>query len=123
MNPKHFTTLSQVAEFVNGSKHLSPERLAQSQRYQLIEATLRHFHYNRLSKPDKGLIIAYLRRLTGYSRQQLTRFLARRRKTGRLRWDVQPVCGISARFTAADIRLLATIDALHDTPSGPAALW
>lgn len=120
MNPKHLSTLQQVADFVHGSAAMEPEPATQAARYCLIETTLRHFDYTRLSKADKGLVVAYLRRLTGYSRQQLTRLIGRWRETGRLRWEVRPANGFTGRYTAADIRLLAEIDALHDTPSGPA---
>ncbi|MDT0499139.1 hypothetical protein RM530_17490 [Algiphilus sp. W345] len=81
---------------------MTPEPAPQAERYRLIEDALRHFATPpRLSKADKGLIVANLRILTGYSRQQLTRLIG--------------------RFAEADVRLLAEVDALHDTPPpGPA---
>lgn len=120
MNIKHLRSLQQVADFVHGSSAMEPLAASQAERYQWIEATLRHFRYERLAKADKGLIVAYLGRVTGYSRQQLTRLIRRYRETGRLRWEVQPAKGFSSRYTEADVKLLAEIDALHDTPSGPA---
>lgn len=120
MNVKHLRTLQQVEDFLHGSAAFQPIPASQAERYQWIEETLARFDYPRLSKPDKGLIVAYLMRLTGYSRQQLTRLISRWRKTGRLRWEVRPVAGFTGRYTAADVRLLAEVDALHDTPSGPA---
>lgn len=120
MNPKHLRTLQQVADFLHGSACVTLEPAPQAERYRLIEATLRHFDYLRLSKADKGLIVAYLRTLTGYSRQQLTRLIGRWRKTGGLQWEAHPTHGFAGRFTVADVRLLAEVDALHDTPSGPA---
>ena len=120
MNPKYLRTLQQVADFLHGSGALAPTPASQAERYQFIEATLRHFAYTRLTKPDKGLIIAYLGHLTGYSRQQLTRLIRRWRETGQLRWTVSPANGFAGRYTDEDIRLLAEIDAWHDTPSGAA---
>lgn len=120
MNVNHLRTLQQVEDFLHGSGAFEPVPASQAEHYRWIEATLDRFQYARLSKPDKGLIVAYLMRLTGYSRQQLTRLIGRWRKTGRLRWQVRPVAGFTGRYTAADVALLAEVDALHDTPSGPA---
>lgn len=120
MNIKHLRTLEQVRDFVYASTALEPVEASQGERYRWIEATLRHFRYAGLPRADKGLIVAYLSRVTGYSRQQLTRLIRRYRDTGRLRWEVRPANGFARRFTERDVRLLARIDALHDTPSGPA---
>lgn len=37
-----------------------------------------------LSKKDKGILIRYLCKVTGYSRQQMTRLIKQYRKKGRL---------------------------------------
>jgi transposase InsO family protein len=58
--------------------------------------------------------------VTGYSRQQLTRLLARYRKTGRVYQQPYARHRFTRRYTRQDIRLLALTDALHDTLSGPA---
>ncbi|MBS3916082.1 MAG: hypothetical protein KGZ31_00140, partial [Sulfuritalea sp.] len=42
-------------------------------RYRHIAAVLRRFGYGALGRANKGLVIRYLMRTTGYSRQQLTR--------------------------------------------------
>lgn len=117
---RHLHTLGEVADFLQGSRSLEPMDATQVARYQWIEHTLRHFQYARLGKPDKGLLIAYLCAITGYSRQKITRLIRRYRDQGRLRWDMRPTAGFTGRYTDVDIRLLAEIDALHDAPSGPA---
>jgi transposase InsO family protein len=120
MNAKRLSTLQQVEDFLHGSRALEPLPASPAERYRWIDETLRHFDYPRLSRPGKGLVVAYLGRVTGYSRQQLTRLIRRYREQGGLRWDVRPVKGFATRYTERDIRLLAEMDALHDTPSGPA---
>jgi len=120
MNIRHLRTLSEVVDFVQGSRSLEPVDATPVARYPWIEHTLRHFQHARLGKPDKGLLIAYLCAITGYSRQPMTRLVRRYRDHGRLRWDMRPTAGFIGRFTDVAIRLLAEIDALHDTPSGPA---
>jgi transposase InsO family protein len=120
MNVKHLQTLQQVTDFLHGSGAFEPAPATQGERYQWIDHTLRHFRYASRSKAEKGLLIAYLCRLSGYSRQQVTRLISRFSKQGKLTWNVSPAKGFVSRYTTEDIRLLAEIDTLHDTPSGPA---
>jgi len=121
MNVKHLQTLQQVIDFLHGSGSFEPVPAPQAERYQWIDQTLRHFRYSSRSKADKGVLIVYLCRISGYSRQQVTRLIRRYRMQGKLSWDVSPAKGFVSRYTAEDIRLLAEIDTLHDTPSGPTA--
>jgi transposase InsO family protein len=120
MNVKHLQTLQQVIDFLHGSSAFEPAPATQTERYQWIDQTLRHFRYASLSRADKGVLIVYLCRISGYSRQQITRLIGRYCKQGKLSWRVTPAKGFVSRYSAGDVRLLAEIDALHDTPSGPA---
>ena len=78
--------------------------------------------YGRLKKPDKGLVRRYLIKVSGFSRQQLTRLIAQYRLQGRLedRRKKPPAKPFTKRYTPADILSLAELDALHGTLSGPA---
>ena len=118
MNIQHLGTLQQGEDFLYGSAAFEPLPAQAGERYRWIGETLTRFDYARLGKPEKGLLGAYLMRWTGYSRQQLTRLIGRWRATGHLRWERCPVAGFPIRYTPADVRLLAEVDALHDTPSG-----
>lgn len=120
MNVKRLQTLQQIIDFLHGSAALEPFPATKAERYQWIEQTLRHFRYASRPKAEKGLLIAYLCRISGYSRQQITRLIRRFLDQGELTWKVFPAKGFASCYTAEDIRLLADIDALHDTPSGPA---
>jgi len=120
MNDTQLHTLDQVEAFLVGTEAVDFSFADTAARYAWIEATLIRFGYLRLGKQPKGVLRRYLRRVTGYSRQQLTRLLARYRKTGRV--DQQPYARhrFTRRYTPQDIRLLALTDTLHDTLSGPA---
>jgi transposase InsO family protein len=63
----------------------------------------------------------YLERTSGYSRQQLTRLVGRAADGEALtkRYAV-PKDGFPRKFTTGDVALLAELDALHGTLSGPA---
>lgn len=120
MNVKHLQTLQQVSDFLHGSGAFEPATTSKTDRYQWIDQTLRHFRYASRSKAEKGLLIAYLSCISSYSRQQITRLIRRYCKQGELTWNVSPAKGFTSHYTKEDIRLLAEMDARHDTPSGPA---
>jgi len=82
---------------------------------------LRRLGYRRLKRPDKGVVLRYLERTTGYSRQQLTRLVCRALDGEALvkRYSA-PRKGFIRKFVPADVTLLAQTDALHGTLSGPA---
>ena len=73
-----------------------------------------------LSKKDKGVVIRYLIKMTGYSRQQLTRLIQKYTKTGKINWTPCRSNGFAKKYTHQDIALLAKTDELHDTPCGQA---
>ena len=61
----------------------------------------------------------YLIKVSGYSRAQVKRLTKQYRQSGRLQVRQRTVLGFARRYTDADIRLLADMDARHDQPSGP----
>jgi len=115
------TSLAQVATFLAGTQPVTFSLLStKDDCYQWIQANLLRFEYLTLSKPDKGLVCRYLEKVSGYSRQHLTRLIHQYRQTGRVIRCQRTVQGFARRYTAEDIRLLAAMDARHDTPCGPA---
>lgn len=48
-----------------------------TKRYEFIAAVLKRLCYRRLGRADKGVVLRYLERLTGYSRQQVIRLVRR----------------------------------------------
>lgn len=120
MNIKRLQTMQQIVDFLHGSAAFEPASATKAECYQWIDLTLRHFRYASRSKSEKGLLIAYLCRISGYSRQQMTRLIRRYRKDGKLVWNVSPTRGFISHYTTEDIRLLAEVDSLHGTLSGPA---
>ena len=116
MKINELTTIDQLACFLDGSQVCTYEVLShKGERYKWIQKTLIQFRYMTLSKPDKGVVIAYLIKISGYSRQQLTRLIKQYVKTGKLVRRQQTERGFARRYTDSDIRLLADLDILHET--------
>ena len=122
MNDSKLATLAQIREFLASTADLSfsaPEDQAQVRAF--VDKVLRQFKYLDQSKSVRSLLFAYMQRLSGYSRSHLSRLI----RQFRLTRSVAPGSRTSRtsftrRFTEVDIGLLAEIDALHDTLSGPA---
>lgn len=114
-------SLEQIRAFVEGSAELGFEPPDRGAVYAWIATELRRFGYPRLGKADKGLMRQYLARVSGLSRAQLTRLITQFVQTGRVA-DRRgpPAKPFTRRYSDADVRLLAEMDALHGTLSGPA---
>ena len=87
----------------------------------LVATVPRRYRYFQLSKGPRGVLFAYMQRLTGYSRQHVSKLIAQYRDTQSLkpRKRVSRTC-FARQYTAEDIALLAQTDGLHNTLSGPA---
>ena len=76
---------------------------------------LRRYRYFRLTKGPRGVLFAYMQRLTGYSRQHLSRLVAQYRNTQSLKPCKRVSRTSFAReYTDEDIALLAQTDSLHE---------
>ena len=123
MKEQKLNTVAQLRAFLEGTQAVEFEALGEgdTERYAFIEAVVKRLRYPRLKRPDKGVVMRYLQRTTGYSRQQLTRLVGRVASGQVLtKRYAQPQDGFPRKFTADDVVLLAELDALHGTLSGPA---
>jgi hypothetical protein len=90
MNETKLTTLEQLRRFLAGTTEVAFKPTPDDERYIHIAGVLRRFQYAGLTRPDKGVVLRYLERTTGYSRQQLTRLVARFHDTRQLKKRYRP---------------------------------
>jgi hypothetical protein len=86
-----------------------------------VERVLVVQQYAQQGKAARGLVRRYIEKMTGLSRAQVTRLVARYTATGRVEATVYRRRRFTQRYTRADIELLAAADEAHETLSGPAA--
>jgi transposase InsO family protein len=122
MNETKLKTIEQVREFLAGTADISFSIPADESKLRAFVSTvIRRFGYFRLTKGQRGIVFAYLRRLTGYSRAHVSRLLAQYRDTRSLKPLARASRTSFARqYGPAGVALLAETDTLHDTLSGPA---
>ena len=118
MNDEQLRTLGDLQAFLKGSATMDFTVTAE-QRYAFIARTVGRFGYRRLKRADKAVVLRFLERVSGYSRQQIARLVkcaAERRQL------VKRYCGsrtsFSRIYTDTDVLLLAHTDCLHGTLSG-----
>jgi transposase InsO family protein len=121
MNIKDLNTIEQLEQFLTGSQAVAFLVASSTDEcYQGIQRTLVKFRYPSLNKRSKGVVMRFLVKITGYSRQQVTRLIKQYRDTGKIERQQRAYQGFERLYTAEDIRLLASLDERHNTLSGPA---
>jgi transposase len=113
-------SLGQIQAFLSASETIRFKGETQAQIYHWIEQVLGRQEYHQQSRPARGLLRNYVVKMTGLSRAQVTRLIARYRKSGSLQPAPYRRHRFPQRYTRADIELLATVDEAHDNLSGPA---
>ena len=76
MNDEQLHTLAQLQAFLDGTVAVD-FAVAADERYDFIARTVRRFGYARLKRAEKAVVLRFLERVSGYSRQQLTRLVKR----------------------------------------------
>ena len=122
MNETQVRTLEQVRQVLQGTEALQFERPeGNAGRYAWIDLVLKRFGYRQLLRQDRGDVLAYVQRLSGFSRAQVTRLVSRwvagKSLVKRYR---APEHAFARRYTAIDVALLAEVDRAMGTLSGPA---
>jgi len=113
-------SLEGIRRFVAASEEIRFESASRRQVYAWVEGLLVGQQYARQAKVARGLLRRYVEKMTGLSRAQVTRLIARYRASGRVEPTVYRRRRFPERFTRADIELLAAADEAHETLSGPA---
>ena len=120
MEEAKLQTLDQIKAFLDGTSEVA-FRVPKQERNRFVERVLKRFGYAPHGRVDKGVLLRYIERMTGLSRQQVTRLVRQYRKDGKLsKQPCAPKRGFTYRYTPADVALLVETDVLHSTLSGPA---
>ena len=121
LHSQRLQTLDEIRAFLSGPTTFDFELHSREEAYRWIQDTLRQFGYLRLGRPDRGVVKAYLEKVSGLSRAQVARLIRQYRDTGRLRDQRgRPTNAFPRRYTPQDVGLLVEVDTLHATLSGPA---
>jgi transposase InsO family protein len=130
MDETRLRTIEQLEEFLKATPGVTFRAAGASiatdnQRYEHISRVLARFDYPQRGKRERGVVLAYLRRTSGYGRAQLTRLVAR--WTGNrlaqhplVKQYRAPAAPFARKYTATDVELLVEMDRAHEDVCGPA---
>ncbi len=110
----------QIQEFLRSSEPIEFTSGGRDERYQWVERVLAAQKYRVLRKRERGLVRAYLRKVSGLSEAQTTRLIRAFLDHGAVRAQPYQRHTFAAKYTAEDIALLAEVDRAHGRLSGPA---
>jgi len=113
-------TLAEMAEFVASNQGVEWEATGQQEIYSFIESVLKQQRYSRLRKSERGIVRAFLTRVTGLSRAQVTRLIQQWMEARQIERKPAERPSFPRHYTQTDIELLAAVDAAHEDLSGPA---
>ena len=126
MDDSKLSTLPQVEEFLSASTgvEFKPDA-GDLERYAHISAVLKRFDYPRRNKHERGVLLAYLRHASGYSRPQITRLVSRWQSnrlatTPLTKHFCAPAAPFARKYTPADVVLLVEMDRANEDVCGPA---
>ena len=108
MNEAQVSTVEKMRQVLAGTQALEFRQAGDDAgRYAWIDAVLRRMDYRQLKRPERGVALAYLQRLSGYSRAQVTRLVSRWPRSLPWRWR----------------RLTQAIAGRSRLPSSPPTRW
>ena len=76
MNDEQLKTLGDLQGFLDGTVMMD-FAVAAEERYAFIARTVKRFGYGRLTRSDKAIVLRFLERVSGYSRQEIARLVKR----------------------------------------------
>lgn len=110
----------QISEFLKGSAAIEFTATSRIERYAWIEKVLISQEFSRRGKKQRGVLRAYIEKVTGLSTPQLTRLIRMYLSSGIVRPRSYRRCRFASKYTEADIALLAAVDRAHAGLNGPA---
>lgn len=119
MSTEQLNSINDLANFINGSQKAAFLVLSnKKEKYQWIKNVLIKFNYYSLKKHEKSIVLAYIRKVTSYSRQQLTRLVKEYNTNGAIVYKPATTNGFKSKYNKNDLLALVDIDELHGTLNG-----
>ena len=128
MDEAKLRTIAQLQEFLDAPQEIKFTGApgdSDHQRHEHISRVLKRLAYPGLGKGERGVVLAYLRRTSGYSRSQITRLVGRW-ESNRLapvplaKRYCRPAIPFARKYTAGDVELLVEMDRANEDVCGPA---
>jgi hypothetical protein len=122
LNESQVRALDQVRAILDGTHALDFEPAANpDERCRWVAAVLQRFRYRQLKRANRGLLLRYIRRFSGFSRAHVTRLVRRWMLGHKLRsTKLAPANAFAQRYTDEDLHTLAEAEREYGRLCGPA---
>jgi transposase InsO family protein len=110
----------QIREFLKASQPIELAGCGRSEKYAWVESVLKAQSYSELGKGERGVVRAYVEKVTGMSASQMTRLIRTFLDHGAVRGVPYQRHRFATRYAPEDIAMLAEVDRAHQRLSGPA---
>ena len=110
----------QISAFLKGSQLIEFAGQSRAEKYAWTERTLVAQEYHKQSKKQRGVLRAYISKVTNLSLPQVTRLVRKHRQDGRVELRIYLRRQFAAKYTDKDVVLLADVDRAHGGLSGSA---
>ena len=123
LNDSHITTIAQLETFLDATEifEMDSKKCPKKERADWIYDRLVRFRYQTLEKREKGILFRYLRKVTGYSREQMKRYVCAYKNGKKLCRHYKRHC-FPKIYTNEDKEILAETDNLHKRLNGKATI-
>jgi hypothetical protein len=112
--------IEQIQAFLEASDEVEFKAGNKEDLYDWVNQTLQQLNYRKLKRSGRGLVRRYVSKMTGLSRAQATRLLGMYLRGEKVQPKQYRRRRFPQRYTREDAALLASVDEVHDTISGPA---
>lgn len=114
MDDSRLINVTQLQEFLKASQRVvvSLEESSLEEKYAFITKIIKQFSYHKLSKKEKRIVLAYLKKVTGYKKERLYQLVARA-ENGTLKKALYVRYNPTKIYVTKDIKLLEKTDELH----------
>lgn len=113
-------SLEQIRALLEASVEIRFAGHSRSEVYGWVGRTMREHDYAKQGREAKGLLRAYVSKMTGLSRAQVTRLVARYLMAGEVKETAYRRHRFATHYTRTDAEQLAKVDEAHETLAGPA---
>lgn len=110
----------EIREFLKSSQPIEFAGCGRNEKYAWVERVLGVQNYGEPAKRDRGVVRAYVEKVTGMSAAQTTRLIRAFLDHGVVRAAPYERRRFRSLYTPEDIALLAEVDRAHEPLSGPA---
>ena len=110
----------QIREFLDSSEPIEFAGCGRKEKYAWVECVLEAQRYGELGKRERGVVRAYVEKVTGMSASQVTRLIRAYLDQGAVRAPSYQRHRFRLQYTEEDVALLAEVDRAHERLSGPA---